>query len=202
MIAVLVGAIIMVIFHNFESEWAAIFVALIIGVIGLFQSFIQKKVLPPKLEIIIKKSEASEIFTINGRPYKFSYNLSIRNYGFSTAKMLRAKIREKENVSWLHLRRSFFSSEKIFDSAGEIYINNLCPGEEDGFLLCFLESSNRSFLLNVGILLSPNNQDIEVQCDQTKEFFLEVVGENIGRISRKLRFENKNGDIIVSAHKA
>ena len=167
----------------------------------MFQSFIQGKFLPPKLEITIKKSEAAEIFTMGGRPYKFSYNLSISNYGFSTAKMLRAKVREKENVSWLHLRRSFFSSKKIFDSAGEIYINNLCPGEEDGFLLGSLESINQRFLLNVGMFLSPNNQNIELRCDQTNERFLEIVGENIGRISRKLRFENKNGDIMVSVHK-
>lgn len=183
-----------------QTEWVAISVALLLGTIGLFQSMIVDWSLRPFLEVQILTSPEAEIY--EGENIK-SYNLAVKNIGLSSAKKIRAKVKEsfrerkKDYLSWLNLMRPFsnlgiknsITVEKIQISELEkIYISNLSRGEEDYFNFGNLKS-NGSFRLIVNTPIDLNNQSITTGVNETRYYELVLVADNMRSQSYQIQIK-------------
>ena len=191
-------------YFNENIQATGIFLGFLIGYAGIFTALFQNQIISkfcsPLLEVRPREMDPAEIFTMivrnpqTGQPITIqcskSYNLSIKNKGFSSAKNLRVKVRDGENTSWLNLRRPFTISD--------IYIKTLFSEEEENFTFGSLDSNSKTFYLTPASLAQPNNQTIVIPVNGEKEYNLEIVADNARPRSFKVKINNVGAQFNIS----
>lgn len=181
---------------------SAIIVAFYIGILGVFREEIINISNNPSIDYKIKKSSPSEVYTVcEFLNASESYNLTIKNKGNTPLRNIKIKIREKEEASWLNLVRPFSNifitdenkePEKVGENIDKFYLNNLSPGEEDDFTFGYfgssIEKEETFFILATQTCLDTNNQSIRITTDESKEYFLEIVADNMKPKSFEIMF--------------
>ena len=190
--------------HLNNAQISGTILGFMIGYTGILTALFQNQIISiffsPLLRIHSTEMDPAEIFTMvvrdpqTGQPITIqcskSYNLSIKNNGFFSAKNLRVKVRDGESASWLNLRRPFTISD--------IYIKTLFSEEEENFTFGSLASNSGTFYLTPASLAQPNNQTIVIPVNGEKEYNLEIVADNARPRSFKVKINNIGAQFNIS----
>jgi hypothetical protein len=170
-------------YAGFGREWTAIYIALWLGVIGVFQSQIGRWFFPPLLSYYIK-GELTRASNIESQKW---YHLAIKNNGFTPVKGVKVKIRDEENKVWVNLTLPF---RDVLMKRGEdiTRMNNLSIGEENYFDVGFMQPSNDFTLM---IHIEPYNQKWILAKDEKQEYFLEITADNTNPQCFKVLIKNE-----------
>lgn len=141
-------------------------IALLLGVIALFQSFISKTIIAPIIELDVR-----ELIDNNPQNIKW-YNLSIKNKGLSRAKGIEIKIKDRTDREWINLMRPF-SEILEYNNLDTIKID-LSPWQEEDFNFLCIDQNNNIILKTIAY---PQNQQFIIK-NKTKKYYLEIISDN------------------------
>ncbi|MFA5729688.1 MAG: hypothetical protein WC938_00450 [Candidatus Paceibacterota bacterium] len=180
-IIILFGPIIMF-FSNADREDIAIFIALEFGILGILQIPMSETFISPLFNCSIREVVTK---TDIGENQKY-YHLSIRNYGFISAKNVKVKIRDDENKGWINLTLPF---RKILEEKGKdaTCMENLSPGEENQFDLGFIDSSE---IFSLMVNIYPFSEKTAIKKKDSQLYFIEVTADNTNPHRFKMDIEN------------
>ncbi len=153
------------------TEWIIVSIALL-AVAGIaFQSSIRRSFFRPIFRPTIKQE------LIQGgddeREQKWYY-LNVKNVGFSSAKNIRAEIKDAEEKNWMNLPLSYKNSPRAEKEA--VYISNLPIRKEDNFNIGSVQKLDNVFTLSLVVV--PNNQKIKLFENEEHFYFLEIIANN------------------------
>lgn len=170
-------------FLKVDRENIAIAIALELGILGILQVSISELFFSPLFSYSIREVVTS---TKSGETQKY-YHLTVKNYGFTSAKNIKVKIKDGENKSWINLTLPFRNAleERDEDTA---CMKNLSPEEENQFDIGFI-GLNDNFLLMVNI--SPYNQKIMIKKGEKQSYFLEITADNANPCRFRIHIENE-----------
>lgn len=158
-------------------------VALLISTLSIFQDkikdFIFKPILIAKINIIENISD-KEVYA------KF-FNINIQNIGFTSAKIIRIKIKSEENKEWLNLLRPFYEVSK------ETFLKKLTPGEEECFNFGNIYKGTTE-IFNIICDIYANSQILQVSKFEHHLYFLEIVSDNTNPQKIKIEVNNLGFD--------
>lgn len=185
---ILLGPFIMF-FSNANREDIAIFIALELGILGILQIPMSETFISPLFNCSIREVVSP---TNTGEIQKY-YHLSIRNYGFISAKNIKVKIRDDENKGWINLTLPF---RKILEEKGKdtTCMENLSPGEENQFDLGFINSSE---IFSLMVNIYPFSEKTTIKKKDSQLYFIEVTADNTNPHRFKMNIKNNGYNYLL-----
>lgn len=170
-------------YAGLEKEWTAIYIALWLGVIGVFQSQTGRWFFPPLLSYYIKE----EITKANNEESRKYCHLAIKNNGFTPANNVKVKIRDEENKVWVNLILPFW--DRLEENGKDITcMKILSIGEENYFDVGFVNLNN---IFELIINIKPNNQKQTLSINEEQTYFLEITADNTNPQRFKILIKNE-----------
>ena len=152
-------------------EWIIISIALL-AVAGIaFQSLIRKSFFMPIFRPMIKQELIQKD---NGEEEQKGYDLNIKNVGFSSAKNVRAKIKDAEEKDGINLPLSHRKSSQV--KKEEKPLPNISARKEEDFNIGSVQKTNNVFTLS--LLTISNDCSAKLFENEEKFYFLEIMADN------------------------
>lgn len=163
-----------------KVEWIAIVVALEVGIAAIMNAQINRYVFRPLFSLKI-----NEVLTeTRGGEFQTWYHLCLKNYGFSSAKNVRVKIRDNNDKAWVNLTLPY--SPKIYKDRA--CIKNLSADEDCQFDIGFIGQDNK---FKLALNIYPYNQKTLLLKEESQIYFLGIISDDTSSHYFKIQINNK-----------